>query len=117
MQIKYEVDEKGTIHIDESKAPFDGQNYLIKTGAGWVEAYWLKDDPYEDHEGNKDNYGWMWCCLDATWSVEFDSINEWNYLPGQKPNHICRVCSKDMKSSENDGTCWIANCPFPYKKF
>jgi hypothetical protein len=79
--IEYSTDDKGNILLPGG-APFDGSDVLIKIGAGWVEARWMDSEPVEDHEGNRDDLGFCWVCLDDAYQAqELDNATLWCPLP------------------------------------
>lgn len=76
MKIEYKVDDNGDIVLPDT-APFDGKTVLIKVPAGWVEAYWMPSNVTFDHEGNRDDDGFCWNCLDNSYEdQELDNATE-----------------------------------------
>lgn len=61
--IEYYHDDKSNIVLPTG-APFDGEEVLLLTGLGVVEARWMGWEPSPTLEDPNDGDGWCWVCLD-----------------------------------------------------
>lgn len=79
--VKINYTTEGNIDIDEMNAPFDGEPVLVKTNVGVVEAWWVKGEPYRDHDGVPDCDGFQWVCYDDAFQVDLEDVTHWMPLP------------------------------------
>lgn len=68
LKIRY---DEGSIILDESRQPFNGESVLIQTHTGIVEAFWDRGD---------DNWQ-QWICYDDMFRLELDEVIGWMPIP------------------------------------